>query len=226
MTASPDRDGPPPSMADPALLREPPATERGARTRANLVAAARRVFERDGFPDARLTDITREANTSTGSFYTYFAGKDEVFAAVLAAVQEDMLHPGVDRLPDDGDPYRVLAASNRAYLAAYRRNAKLMALLDQVASVDPAFRDLRHRRGEVFVRRNARGIAELQQRGLADPALDPALASQALSSMVSRVAHHAFVVRATEHDFDHLVDTVTRLWANALRLAVPDQADS
>jgi hypothetical protein len=36
-------------MARSSLLREPPATERGLRTRAALVAAARKVFERDGY---------------------------------------------------------------------------------------------------------------------------------------------------------------------------------
>jgi AcrR family transcriptional regulator len=210
-------------MANPALLREPPATERGARTRTALVAAARRVFERVGYLDARLANITQEAKCSTGTFYTYFASKEEIFAAVLEAVQEDMLHPGMGRVPGDGDPYTVLEASNRAYLAAFRRNAKLMALLEQVASIDPAFRELRGRRSEVFVRRNARGIADLQQRGIADPVLDPMLTSQALSSMVSRVAYRVFVPGVGEErvDFEHVVDTVTRLWANALRLAVP-----
>jgi AcrR family transcriptional regulator len=224
-TPSDDWDGAPlPSMANPALLREPPATERGARTRATLIAAARRVFERDGYLDAHLTTITREAKCSTGSFYTYFKSKEEIFAAVLEAVQEDMLHPGMGRVPDDGDPYAVLEASNRAYLEAFRRNAKLMALLEQVASIDPVFRELRRRRSEVFVQRNARGIADLQKRGIADPGLDPALASQALSSMVSRVAYSVFVTggrRRKPVDVDHVVDTVTRLWANALRLPDP-----
>ena len=78
----------------PALLRVPPATGRGARTRAALVKAARTVFERSGYLDARLADITQEANCATGSFYTYFANKEEVFAAVLEGAQEDMMHPG------------------------------------------------------------------------------------------------------------------------------------
>jgi AcrR family transcriptional regulator len=219
MSASADWDGePPPSMANPALLREPPVTERGARTRATLVAAARRVFERLGYLDAHLTDITRAAKCSTGTFYTYFRSKEEIFAAVLERVQEDMLHPGMDRVPDDGDPYAVLEASNRAYLEAFRRNARLMVLLEQVASIDPGFRELRRRRAEAFVRRNARGIADLQRRGIADPALDPELASQALSSMVSRMAFVTFAEPAGDRDFEHVVDTVTRLWANALRI--------
>jgi AcrR family transcriptional regulator len=214
-----------PSMANPELLREPPATERGARKRAALIAAARTVFERVGYLDARLTDITREARCSTGSFYTYFTNKKEIFAAVLEVAQEEMLHPGTGRVANSGDAYAVLEASNRAYLEAYRRNAKLMALLEQVANIDPNFRELRRRRGAVFIRRNARGIADLQERGMADPKLDPLQAAMALSSMVSRMAYSHFAVGRggrTPADFEQIVFTVTRIWANALRLPCPD----
>ncbi|SCK36118.1 TetR/AcrR family transcriptional regulator [Streptomyces sp. WMMB 322] len=221
LTAFDDWDGPPlPSMVNPALLRETPATERGARRRSELIAAARKVFERSGYLDARLTDITKEAKCSTGSFYTYFKNKEEIFAAVLEVAQQDMLHPGMDRVPDTDDPYAVLEASNRAYLEAYRRNAKLMALLEQVANIDPVFRELRRRRSEAFIHRNARGIADLQKRGFADPGLDPMLASRALSSMVSRVAFGLFAATGGAQepvDFEQVVYTVTRIWANGLR---------
>ncbi len=100
-------------VAPPALLRDRPTTERGTRTRAALIAAARKVFERSGYLDARLIDIAKEAGCATGSFYTYFANKEEVFAAVLEVARDDMMHPGMGRVATD-DPYAVLEASNRA----------------------------------------------------------------------------------------------------------------
>lgn len=212
----------------PAPMRQLPATVRGARTRAALVAAARKVFERDGYVDAKLTDITKAARCATGSFYTYFANKEEIFGAVLEQAQQDMLHPGMGRVDGAENPYAALEASNRAYLEAYRRNAKLMGLLEQVAQVDSEFRAFRSRRADAFIQRNAAGIADLQARGVADPGVDALLASQALSGMVSRLAYNAFVLgeiaTAGEDGFDVLVATVTRLWANALRF--PDSSSS
>lgn len=206
--------------ATPAA-RQLPATVRGARTRAALIAAARKVFERDGYLDAKLTDITKAAGCATGSFYTYFANKEEVFAAVLDQAQRDMMHPGMGRVDDTDSPYAVLEASNRAYLEAYRRNAKLMGLLEQVAQVDPEFRVFRSRRADAFIQRNAAGIADLQARGVADAGVDPLLASRALSGMVSRLAYSALVLgeagEVGEAEFEALVSTSTRLWANALR---------
>jgi AcrR family transcriptional regulator len=203
--------------ADDDVAREPPRTARGVRTRTALIAAARRVFERDGYLNTRLTDITTEANCSTGSFYTYFTNKEEIFAAVLDEAQEEMLHPHVREVLDTEEPIAVIEASNRAYLEAYERNAALMRLLEQVATIDDDVRELRRRRAERFVRRNARSIRDLQARGLADPTLDPVAASRALSSMVSRTAYSVYVL-GDRVDRELLVTTLTRLWANALRL--------
>jgi AcrR family transcriptional regulator len=216
----------PPSMARSSLLRDLPTTERGLRTRAALIAAARKVFERMGYLDARLIDITRAAKCSAGTFYTYFSSKEEIFAAVLEVAQEDMLHPGMPHVTTEDDPAAIIEASNRAYLQAYQRNAKLMGLLEQVANVDPEFRELRTLRSNAFVRRNARSIARLQANGQADPDLNPLLAARALSGMMSRFAFGHFVTREDRDDTpvttdEDLVQIVTRLWVNALRIPRP-----
>jgi AcrR family transcriptional regulator len=208
-----------PALADTDGLKELPTTPRGARTRAALVAAARVVFERDGFLGSRLTDITAEAGCSVGTFYTYFASKDEIFIAVLEAAQDDMLHPGMPHVEETDDPIAIIEASNRAYLTAYLRNAKLLAIMQQVASIDPRFEEVRRRRALKFNERNARHVADLQKRGLADSTLDPLMASRALSGMVSRVASEMMV--AEDRGLDEITELVTKLWVNALKLQSP-----
>ena len=204
-------------MPEPASTREPPRSARGVRTRAALVRAARTVFERDGYHHARLTDITAEAGSATGSFYTYFTNKEEIFAAVLAEVQDEMLHPHVRAMTDRDDPVALIEAANRAYLLAYQRNAGLMRLLEEVALIDDDVRELRRRRGRAFAERNAEFIRDLQVRGLADPELDPFLGASALSAMVGRIAYSAYV-GGEAWELEALVATLTRLWANALRI--------
>jgi AcrR family transcriptional regulator len=197
--------------------REPPRTPKGARTRAELVAAARTVFERDGYLDTRLTDITKEADKSAGSFYTYFTGKEDIFAAVLEDVKEEMLHPHIGNVAHDDTPAAVIEAANRAYLDAYSRNAKLMRLLEQVSTIDADVREFRRRRGAAFAERNARGIRDLQARGLADPDLDPLTTATALSAMVGRMAYMAYVLE-DRWDIEELSATLTKLWVNALKI--------
>lgn len=194
-----------------------PRSRRGARTRAGLVDAARRVFERDGYLDARISDITKEAEVSSGTFYTWFEDKKAVFAAVVEAVQDDMLHPHLrERLGED-DVLALIDAANREYLLAYERNARLMALFEQVAQIDGEFRELRRRRGKAFAERNAKLIRRLQEEGRADPEIDPNIAAHALSVMVGRVAFTVFVL-GERFLYEDMISTLNRLWANALRL--------
>lgn len=138
-----------------------------------------------------------------------------------------MLHPGpslagslgADTDADAGpgaDPVAAIRAANVAYLEAYRRNARLMALLEQVATVDERFAALRLERSDAFLARNARAIRRLQRVGLADAALDPDLASLALSTMVSRSAYVAFALGRPSVSVEQLAETLTRLWVNAL----------
>jgi len=206
----------------------PPTTDSEARprradaerNRRALLAAARTVFERDGFVSARITDIADEAGVAHGCFYSHFPGKEEIFAAVVAEVSEEMLHPGPAlTAPAGSDPVAVIEAANLAYLEAYRRNARFMALLEQVATVNDAFLRIRLQRSRAFLTRNARAIRRLQRAGLADPDLDPDLASLALSVMVSRSAYAAFAVGREPVDTARLAATLTRLWVNSLRLA-------
>ena len=207
-----------PTLVDGALLRDMPTTTRGIRTRAALVAAARVVFERDGFIDSRLTDITKEAKCSTGTFYTYFDSKEQAFAAVLNEAQEDMLHPGP---PHSSDEERTvieqLQAGHRAYVESYKRNAKLMFLLEQVAAIDANFRRLRLDRARAFAERNCRWIQKLQDEGYVDPSLDPLMSARALSAMVGRMAYFKYAVEEPDWGSDELlVETATKLWINAL----------
>ncbi|WP_245669348.1 TetR/AcrR family transcriptional regulator [Nocardia speluncae] len=204
----------------PAGARPAPKSRRGIRTRAALVAAARQVFESDGFVDARISDITRTAGVASGSFYTHFDNKEEIFSEVVAQVRDEMLHPHVRARGGSADPRDWIAAANREYLRAYRRNARLMAALEQVSRVDQQFAALRAERASAFIDRNAALIRDLQQRGLVTPRLDARVTALALSSMVSRMASLVFV-EGEKIGFDTLLETLNWIWFNALQL--PEQ---
>jgi len=206
-----------------------PLTPRGRRTRAKLVDAARTVFERDGFGDARIMDIARLAGMSYGSFYTYFATKEEVFGEVARAMQHEMLSASADPAtssPTDGgdaEPpaappvsvYDAVVRANRRYLVSYQRHARLMAVIEQAALRNDELFRIRREVREAFVDRSTAAIARWQAAGIADPALDPGYAASALGSMVDRFGYVWFVLDGS-FEMDKAVDTLSRLWVQAL----------
>jgi AcrR family transcriptional regulator len=196
-------------------------TARGLATQAALVRAAQKVFERDGFLDARISDITKTARTATGSFYTYFKGKEEIFAAVVEALDEVGLHPpSLEFLADNhADLVADITEHHRAYLATYHRNAKMMRVVEEVTNISDAFMHERTARAQTWINGNRDAIRKLQKEGRADPSLDALTTARALSTMVSRAAYVTFVMEEEGAEaIGGLADTLTRLWVNGLRI--------
>jgi len=79
----PSRDG-----GVPALQRELGA--HGRDTVRRLLEAGLVEFEEAGFQGARVEDIVRRAKTSHGTFYLYFANKDDLFRTLLRDALVDM----------------------------------------------------------------------------------------------------------------------------------------
>jgi AcrR family transcriptional regulator len=79
----PSRDG-----GVPALQRELGA--HGRDTVRRLLEAGLVEFEEAGFQAARVEDIVRRAKTSHGTFYLYFANKDDLFRTLLRDALVDM----------------------------------------------------------------------------------------------------------------------------------------
>ena len=137
------------SQAPPAARRR--HDPRRERTPQRLIAAARIVFERDGFHDARLSDVTREAKVSTGTLYNYFDSKTALFRAVMQGVLDD-LTAKVAELIDRHPGARL--ERKRAAVAVHTRGLPeddAEAALREAAALGEGRTDVRTLRGKSVV---------------------------------------------------------------------------
>jgi AcrR family transcriptional regulator len=194
-----------------------PLTERGARTRERLITAAREVFEERGFLDTRVTHIARHAKAAYGSFYTYFPSKEAVFLEVADRLFQDMTqHPLV---PAAGpEPASRIRRANRAYYEAYLGNAKMMAIIEQVATFNEEFQEMRRKHRAAAVGRSAMAIARWQRDGLVATDLDPEMAARALAAMVDHSLYLWLVQGENPSGTERLLDTLDTLNIRALGL--------
>ena len=193
--------------ADRGAKGDPPRTRKGEQTRAKLVKAAKQVFERDGFLDARISDIAKRARVSYGAFYHYFESKEQIFREVAEAQEELLTAPAPDRpRPGADSPQKRIHQANRRYLQRYRDEARIMGIIEQVSRYDPYVNAARMETQKHFAQRSERAIRRLQGQGLADRRVDPAIAADALGSMVGRFAELWLTQGYREYDFDQAVD--------------------
>jgi AcrR family transcriptional regulator len=198
-----------------------PRSRKGAETRARLLEAAKKVFEEDGFLDARISDISKRAKLSHGSFYHYFDSKEQIFREVAEAQERMLTAP-----PETGAAAKSLPASererirraNRRYLERYRDEARIMGVIEQASRYDAHVTAVRAATQKHFAERAEQSIRRLQKAGRADRSVDPVFAATALGAMVARFAELWLVQAYAEYDFDEAVEQLTTLWCNALRL--------
>jgi AcrR family transcriptional regulator len=194
-----------------------PLTKRGLRTRARLLKAAGIVFERDGYLNAKITDITATAGVSNGSFYTYFKSKEAIFSALIREVNEQMYNAlSLPHEEGQGIEERIEQVT-RAYVQAYRKHAGLIGILEQVATFNAEFREMRRQIRQTFRRRTERWIRRLHEQGIGDLELPPQCTAEALTSMVSNFCYVSMVL-GENYDEDEAVHTLTRLWIRGIGL--------
>ena len=80
--------------------------ERRESRRAEIVAAARRCFSRDGFHQTSMPDIAAEAGLSAGASYRYFASKEDIILEIAGQAVTIMFGSLAD-LAEHGRPPTV-----------------------------------------------------------------------------------------------------------------------
>lgn len=216
-----------------AAIGSLPGTEKGRRMRSQLLSAAREVFERDGYLNARVADIAAAAGASHGSFYTYFESKTEIFRSLVGEelqrlytmLGSDPQVPTTGRgIPEPSMPRRsveeIVAGIERAnlrFVAMYQQNAALLGLFEQVTSFDPEVRALRMQVRRRMVDRVAASIRRIQAEGLVSTDLEAHYTASILVSMANGIVHHWLVV-GEDFDGEVLIHTLNQLWVGALGL--------
>jgi AcrR family transcriptional regulator len=196
-----------------------PRTRKGERTRARLADAAKEIFEESGFLDARVADIAERAGLSHGSFYHYFESKEQVFREVAEGVYERLSAPLGTVILDPASaasPPERLQEAIRRHLESYRREARIIGVIEQVSRYDDHIAAMVASRHRVYRDQIAGSIRQIQRRGQADPTVDADIAAAALGAMISRFAEMWMVQDLVHCGLNDGAEQLTKLFVNAL----------
>lgn len=92
--------------------------EQREQTRRTLLRVSRELFATEGYGAVGLAEIVRTAGVTKGALYHHFAGKAELFAAVLAEVQREVGDRVAAAADAGSDPWDSFTAGCGAFLAA------------------------------------------------------------------------------------------------------------
>ena len=97
----------------------------GRNTKGRIISAAWKLFYEQGYENTTVEDIVFESETSKGSFYHYFEGKDALLGTLAYVFDEKY-----EQLQEEMDP-TLGAMEKLVYL-----NRELFAMIDDSVSID------------------------------------------------------------------------------------------
>ena len=119
-----------------------PRTDRGRRTLAALLDAARVEFGERGFHDASIVSITGRAGVALGSFYNYFNSKEEIFRALVLEMSRRVKEHVAPHILAAPEQLAAEAAGLSSFIDFVRANKELYRIIDEAEFVDaPSWRD-------------------------------------------------------------------------------------
>jgi len=205
-----------------------PTTPKGLATRQRLLEAARSVFARDGFVNARMADIATEGGLSLGALYRYFENKEDLFEHLVVDIHEELFT--ASRASEHRfavEPFAALREANLGYLSHYYEHRDVMRVLVEASTVDPRFREIwwgmraRHSARFLQAAHDDFGITDLD-------GIDAAIAADAMTCLVEQTAY-VWYAHEELHERDvslvQAAEVVTRAW-HRLFFAPDDWSDT
>jgi AcrR family transcriptional regulator len=167
-------------------------TERQWVRRGELLAAARAVFERDGYHGTTVSAIVQAAGLSQGAFYLYFADKKAVFAALQDEMATLLRRRIYWATRDEADAGPRLEAGLHAYFEYYEEYAAWNRRLTiEGLAIDESFERRQTELGQTLAMAFR---PTLEQLGVSETAL----AAFALLGIASQIAYWQHFQRRDE----------------------------
>ncbi|MBA3303583.1 MAG: helix-turn-helix transcriptional regulator, partial [Acidimicrobiia bacterium] len=165
------------------------------------------VLAQRGYQAARVDDIVRAARTSHGTFYLYFANKEELVRALVGECARELTTLAAELGPVDAGPAGLdeLRAWLARFLASYRRHGAVIRAWAEGQAPDLGLDGLGGSAFSAIAASLVQRIREAQPASGAGPS--PELAGAALLAMVERFADFV-TTRASPVDDDEAVATL------------------
>ncbi len=138
-----------------------------------FIISALSVFEKKGFNNTRIKDITERANTSVGNFYNYFNSKEDVIEVLISGLAELMISKfrelfiyfKQNRIP----PISAVKNLFRGYAKMFKeKKESFLIFFEQMGGMDQKYRTKRNEILDDFTNEVEKIISRLIEFGARD----------------------------------------------------------
>jgi AcrR family transcriptional regulator len=185
---------------------------RGAATRRRLLEAAEQAFAELGYHEASIVKITEAAGVAQGTFYLYFAGKQQIFEEVVRDLNVRVRHA----MAEESRKGRTRAEAEQLGFGAFFRftaeHPALYRIIRQAEFVSPEVLQYHY---EKLTEGYVAGLEQAMERGEI-ARTDPEVLAWALMGIGELVGMRWIVWAGASELPEHVVDELARIIARTL----------
>ncbi len=202
------------------MARDPKLTANGKPEKYDaILRAAIRVFARNGFFNAKVADVAREAGVADGTVYLYFKNKDHILVSIFEETMHESISEGRDVIESIDDPREKLRRIASLHLERMGADRDLAVVFQvELRSSTKFMEQFSETRVSEYLDLIRSVILEGQRAGCFRQSLDANVASKvffgALDEMVTN-----WVLSRKAYDLRSTADTVIDLYFNGVTAA-------
>ncbi len=114
-----------------------PKTNRGIKTKNKLLKAAEKVFGEKGYFNSSISEITRKAEVSTGTFYIYYNSKTDIFKDLIVNLNHELREVISIAVKDLTKRKDVEEMGFKKFFEFLNHHKKLYRIVRQAEYIDP-----------------------------------------------------------------------------------------
>jgi len=153
--------------------------------KAEIVNAAIEVFSQKGYHSAKVSDITRKAGISIGTFYVHFQNKRDLFIEVVEEVFRHIVGDAARNIKGEQDLGKRLVIRGRTFFENYTRYVEILnQLRAEIASDEQWPQEKLNRMYKALTGPVIKEAREGVERGEIRAEVDPELLAFALTGLI------------------------------------------
>lgn len=195
--------------------------------REKILGAAVKIFAQNGFYNAKISQIAKEAGVADGTIYLYFKNKDDLLISTFEDVMGKMNERLVRELDEMVHPLDKLKRAIRLHLALgldYRHLAEFITI--ELRQSTKFIKQYKNRKFSDYLRILRDVVVEGQESGEIHPDLDPRIVTRALFGALDEALLTFVLTQQGRTDgakeVERQCQQLERVFISGLRTTTPD----
>jgi len=157
--------------------------------KAKLLTAATKIFARQGYKDASVDEIVKEAAVAKGTFYYYFKSKDDMFLALIGTGTDRLSEKMLNESDKYTDPIKKVKAIMLSQYNFFGANEDLCrVLLSEIWRFESKWKQKYSLKRDQYIKALVQAIELGQDINIFDKDIDAKIASIAIFGLVATSA--------------------------------------